>query len=165
MSSQRALAKIPVLGRLAWLMGLYAENFEKLRKLCDLASLKPGSYCSSIGDGLDLDIEVLEVHRHTIELRISYRMTDPSTGAPDPSVVLLVYVDSRQVEASHCYIGKRWQDLLGNYPSAKVMMGHRLRMNSFLNKWLAYLLDQGHSTASLTRVDHAGTAVDKELIA
>ena len=45
-------------------------------------------------------------------------MADPVTGEPDPSAYLRQYHDARQLEATHCYIGRRWQDVIGMYPPA-----------------------------------------------
>ena len=94
-------------------------------------------------------MDVLGVHAYTLELRLSYRMNDPVTGQPDPSAYVRIYRDARQAEVTHCYIGRHWQDVLGLHPSPKVMFGHRLRMNSFLNKWLDYLVGQGHGPHTL----------------
>jgi len=143
------VARIPRLGRFAWLMGLYAENHERLIRLFEPAHLAPGIYGSSIGDGLDLRLDVIEQHRYTTELRLTYAMQDPLTGEPDPSAFLRVYHDARQVEASHCYVGRRWQDVLGLYPPPSALLDHRLRMNTFLGKWLQYLAEQGHGVATL----------------
>jgi uncharacterized protein len=141
---------LPSFSRLTWLMGLYAENYQRISRLLDLRALeRPGSWHSGAGNGLDLVVEVLEVHAYTLELKLSYRMADPVTGQPDPSAYVRIYRDARQAEVTHCYVGRHWQDALGLYPSPKVMFGHRLRMNSFLNKWLEYLLAQGHGPASL----------------
>src|SRR5688572_13033602 len=141
---------MPSLSRLGWLMGLYAENFQRMGRLFDVPSLKKGVYLSKCPQGgLDLVVEVLEVHAYTLELRISYRMSDPVTGRPDPSAYVRIYRDARQAEVTHCYIGRQWQDVLGLHPSSKVMFGHRLRMNSFLNKWLEYLSGQGHGPHTL----------------
>ncbi len=126
-------------------MGLYAENFQRLTSLFDLAHLQEGRYLSRCPGGLDLVVEVLEIHAYTLELRLSYRMQDPVTGRPDPSAHVRVYRDARQAEATHCYVGRNWQDVLGLRPSPRVLFGHRLRMNSFLNKWLEYLKTQGHA--------------------
>jgi uncharacterized protein YqiB (DUF1249 family) len=60
-----------------------------------------------------------------------------------------VYRDARLAEATHCYVGRRWQDALGMHPSARSVLAHRLQMNAFLNKWLDYLAEQGHSRATL----------------
>ena len=143
-------SSMPSLSRLGWLMGLYAENFQRIGRLFDIPSLQKGVYLSRCPQGgLDLVVEVLEVHAYTLELRISYRMSDPVTGRPDPSAYVRIYRDARQAEVTHCYIGRHWQDVLGLHPSPKVMFGHRLRMNSFLNKWLEYLSGQGHGPHTL----------------
>lgn len=140
---------LPRYSRLAWLMGLYGENYQRIGRLIPHGELKPGAYQSRIGDGLDLLVEVLEVHAYTLELRLSYRLRDPVTGENDPSAYVRIYRDARQAEVTHCYIGRRWQDLLGLHPTPKAMFSHRLRMNSFLNKWLDYLVGQGHGPHSL----------------
>ena len=145
--------RIPRISRFGWLMGLYAENFALLTRLFEPADLAPGSWLSCIGDGLDLRLDVLEQHRYTSELRLTYAMQDPLTGEHDPSAFLRLYRDARQVEATHCYVGRRWQDVLGMFPPPAELLDHRLRMNTFLGKWLHYLAEQGHGVATLQRMD------------
>ena len=145
--------RIPRISRFGWQMGLYAENFALLTRLFEPADLAPGSWLSCIGDGLDLRLDVLEQHRYTSELRLTYAMQDPLTGEPDPSAFLRLYRDARQVEATHCYVGRRWQDVLGMFPPPAELLDHRLRMNTFLGKWLHYLAEQGHGVATLQRMD------------
>ena len=142
-------ARIPRLTRFGWLMGLYAENYTRLHALFDPALLAPGVHLSSVGDGLDVRVEIIEQHRYTTELRLTYAMPDPVTGEPDPSAYLRLYNDARQAEATHCYVGRRWQDVIGMYPPPAQVIGHRMRMNTFLGKWLEYLADRGHGTATL----------------
>ena len=144
-------ARIPRIGRFGWLMGLYAENHGLLVRLFEPGDLARGSYRSCIGDGLDLRLDVIEQHAYTSELRLTYAMRDPVTGEPDPSAYLRVYHDARQVEATHCYVGSRWQDVLGMYPPAARLLDHRLRMNTFLGKWLHYLAEGGHGVATLQK--------------
>lgn len=140
---------IPKLSRFGWLMALYAENHERFARLFAPATLAPGVYVSKVGDGLDLQLDVIEQHRYTTELRLTYAMQDPLTGQPDPSAYLRLYHDTCQVEATHCYIGRRWQDVMGLYPPPAELLGHRLRMNTFLGKWLEYLTERGHCGATL----------------
>ncbi|MBW3549903.1 MAG: DUF1249 domain-containing protein [Proteobacteria bacterium] len=142
-------ARIPRLSRLGWLMGLYAENHTRIERLFAPAKLARGRYLSQVDDQLDLHLDVIEQHRYTTELRLSYAMTDPQTGEPDPSAYLRLYNDARQVEATHCYIGRRWQDVIGMYPPPARLFGHRLRMNTFLGKWLEYLAERGHGVGTL----------------
>lgn len=154
------VARIPRISRFGWLMGLYAENFCKLTRLFEPADLAVGAYISSIGDGLDLRVDILEQHRFTTELRMTYSVRDPETGEPDPSAFIRLYRDARQAEATHCYVGRRWQDVIGTYPPAEAVIGHRLRMNTFLNKWLDYLAEGGHGVARLQLTCDASAGVE-----
>lgn len=141
--------RVPGLSRFGWLMGLYAENFRRITRLFEPADLHAGVYLSRIGDGVDVRLEVIEQHRYTTELRLSYAMLDPVTGEPDPSAHLRLYRDARQAEATHCYVGRRWQDVIGMYPPPAEVVDHRMRMNTFLGKWLQYLAERGHGVATL----------------
>ena len=135
--------------RFGYLMGLYAENYVRLTRMFRPEHLTGACFRSSVGDGLDVRLDVIERHPYTIELRLTYDLADPVTGQPDPSAFLRLYRDARQVEATHCYVGRRWQDTLGLDASPRSVLGYRLQMNAFLNKWLEYLGEQGHSRATL----------------
>lgn len=143
------VARIPKLSRFGWLMALYAENYAHLVRLFAPGGLAVGRYVSSVGDGLDLYVDVIETHRYTVELRLTYGIADPVTGEPDPSAFVRLYRDARQAEATHCYVGRRWQDAIGMFPPPAELIGHRVRMNTFLGKWLEYLAEQGHGVATL----------------
>lgn len=134
--------------RFTWLMHLYADNYQRLQDLTDFDLLIPGVFLSEGQDGLLLRLEVLARHNYTLELKLSYTLRDDRTGALDPSAMIRIYLDSAQAEVSHCYIGRRWQDVLGIHPTPAQMVSHRLRMNGFLNKWLLYLKQQKHGHAS-----------------
>jgi len=156
-------ARFPRLSRFGWLMGLYAENHARLTRLFAPADLAEGSYLSSVGDGLDLRLDVMERHRYTVELRLTYDLRDPVTGEPDPSAFLRLYNDARQVETTHCYVGRRWQDVIGLFPPPAEVVGHRLRMNTFLGKWLEYLAERGHGVATLAPDPGAPAVLRPEL--
>ena len=143
---------VPRLSRFAWLMGLYAENHRKLERLLAPGGLAAGVYRSQAHVGLPLRLEVIEQHRFTTELRLTYDVRDPLTGERDPSAHVRFYRDARQAEATHCYLGRRWQDVMGLYPPPAELMDHRMRMNTFLSKWLDYLAGQGHGVASLVAI-------------
>lgn len=143
------------INRFSWLMALYAENHQRLHRLFAPADLETGRYVSSVGDGLDLHLEVIARHAYTVEYRLSYALLDPVTGEPDPSAFLRLYRDAKLVEATHCYIGRRWQDAIGLHPPPAEVLDHRLRMNTFLGKWLQYLAERGHGVGTLMRVGDA----------
>jgi len=142
-------------GRFAYLMGLYAENYWRLTRVFGPERLSVAQYRSSVGDGLDLSFDVLELHRYTIDLRLSYLFTDSSSGQPDPSAHVRLYRDARVAEVTTCYVGSRLEDALGRFPTVRTVMDHRLRMSSFLGKWLEYLEERGHSRYTLQELERA----------
>jgi uncharacterized protein YqiB (DUF1249 family) len=137
--------------RFDWLMGLYAENHRRLARLFAPERLALGEYASSVGDGLDVYLSVQERHPYTLELGLSYAVLDASTGHPAPSAQLRSYLDAHMTEALHCEPGRELWQVLGPLAPARGVMLHRLRMNRFLNHWLEYLGEQGHSLATLER--------------
>ncbi len=148
----RALARALLPGRFDWLMGLYAENHKRLARLFAPQRLMPGEYVSSVDDGLDVQLSVHERHPYTVELGLSYCIIDSGTGNPAPSAQLRMYLDAQVAEALHCEPGRDLWQVLGPLAPARNVLQHRLRMNSFLNRWLEYLAEQGHSIGTLERL-------------
>jgi hypothetical protein len=136
-------------GRFAYLMGLYAENYWRLTRVFGPQRLALGRYESRVGDGLDLHLDVLERHPYTLDLRLSYLFRDEHTGSPDPSAHVRLYADARVAEVTACYVGSRLEDVLGRGAEARAVFDHRLRMSAFLDKWLEYLSERGHSRFTL----------------
>lgn len=142
--------------RYAWLMGMYAENYHRLGKLFAPVTLAPGVYLSSLDDGLDLRLDVIEHHRYTLDLRLTYCFMDGETGELAPSAYVRVYHDANVAEVLHCEGDRRWTRMFGGrLPPARDVFERRLRLNSFLNRWLEYLGEQGHSIGTLQACDSA----------
>lgn len=139
--------------RFAWLMGLHAENFHRLRRLFAIHRLELGHYYSSVGDGLDVVLDVHHRHPYTLDASLSYAQTDAGTGQPAPSAQLRLYLDAHVAEVQHCHPGKQLWQVLGPWPPTAVMSRHRMRMATFLNRWLVYLAEQGHSLGTLERLE------------
>lgn len=147
----------PRLSRFGYLMELYAENFTRFERMFSPLD-RAGRWRSSVDDGMDVHLHLLEQHRYTTLLRLSYDLRDPATGTPDPSAFLRHYRDARLIEVTHCHVGRGWRDVLGPLPGPGTLLGYRLRMNTFLGKWLDYLSGQGHSPFTLHREDDAPAA-------
>lgn len=145
--ADRSCTTLP--GRFAYLMGLYAENYHRFTRVFAPHSLDLGCYRSSVDDGLDLHLEVVERHPYTMELHLTYCMADRDTGGPSPSAWVRIYRDARVAEVTHCDPGKRLWRELGPFPPARTVFQQRMRMASFLNRWLEYLAEQGHSYGTL----------------
>ncbi len=154
LSSERLLSR-----RFVWLMDLYEENFNRLEKLFSPSTLVPDRYRSSVHDGFDVLLEIVERHAYTTEMRLSYDLVDPATGLHTPSAMLRLYADARLAEATHCLPGRQLVDVLGPFPPASTVVEHRLRMNNFLSRWLDYLSGHGHGTQTLMIAGTAGGPV------
>ena len=152
----RSAAVLP--SRFAWLMGLYAENYHRLARLFATERLALGRYRSSLDDGLDLHLDVLERHRYTLDLRLSYAFVDAATGEPAPSAQLRVYQDAHMAEVLDLCADRRLVRAIGPLHPARSLLQRRVRMSSFLNRWLEYLAEQGHSVGTLERLDLAAAA-------
>ncbi|MBU6198409.1 MAG: DUF1249 domain-containing protein [Xanthomonadaceae bacterium] len=139
----------PLPGRFAYLMGLYAENYHRLARLFAPQELGAGSFVSSVDDGLDVRLDMVERHRYTLELHLTYCITDAHTGGPSPAAWLRMYRDAHVAEVTHCHPGQRLWRELGPFAPVKTVFQHRMRMATFLNRWLEYLGEQGHSRATL----------------
>lgn len=136
-------------GRFAWLMGLYSENYHRLSRLFAPQRLKIGSYLSSLDDGVDVRLDVVERHRYTLDLHLTYCFVDRETGELAPSADLRMYHDAHMAEVLDCRADQRLSRRIGPLRPARNIFQQRLRMSSFLNRWLEYLAEQGHSVGTL----------------
>lgn len=135
--------------RFSWLMGLYSENYHRLARLFGPKDLPIGSYLSSLDDGLDVRLDVLERHRYTLDLHLTYCFVDSDTGESAPSAQLRMYHDAHMAEVLDCRADRRLSQVLGPLRPARSVFQQRVRMSSFLNRWLEYLAEQGHSIGTL----------------
>ena len=140
--------------RFAWLMGMHAENHHRLDRMFAPQRLVPGVYVSSVGDRLDLVLQVLEHHPYTVDLSLSYLMTDEQTGLRQPGARIRMYRDARVAEVLSNCEDAPLQDLVSRLLPPRTVFDKRLRSSSFLNRWLEYLAEQGHSIGTLQRLPH-----------
>ena len=91
-----------------------------------------------------LRIDLLERARFTLEFKLSYAGFDTPEQRPNPSAHVRFYLDAQVAEVTACHRGRRIEDVLGRGAGSEAVLQHRLRMNVFLQKWLAYLEDCGH---------------------
>jgi uncharacterized protein YqiB (DUF1249 family) len=135
--------------RFSWLMGLYSENYHRLMRLFAPHDLAIGSYVSTLDDGLDVRLDVLERHRYTLDLHLTYCFIDSETGESAPAAQLRMYHDAHMAEVIDCRADRRLVRAIGPLPPARSILQQRVRMSSFLNRWLEYLAEQGHSIGTL----------------
>ncbi len=137
--------------RFSWLMGMHSENYHRLARLFAPQRLVAGRYLSSLDDHLDVLLEVTEHHRYTVDLILTYCLRDDKTGGLVPSANIRMYRDARMAEVLHYHSDLRLERAIGPLPPARTIFERRVRQSSFLNRWLEYLAEQGHSIGTLER--------------
>lgn len=128
-----------------WLLGLYTDNFERLRRLVDARHMVPGRYFNEAPGQPALVLDLLEQQPYTTLLRLSVRFAE-SVPAEDPESYWRVYHDARQAEVTHCRFDAHRVRLFAPNTPARLIAQYRRRMNSFANKWLEHLLQGGYET-------------------
>ena len=126
------------------LMSLYESNYLRLLQLIPELNRLDGYYRSRVAGDCDLHVEILERRRYTVTMSLSYFFYEESVRIADPDMKVRVYLDGQLAE-SMGFSGERRHAAFG-----RLMRVHRAELdarwhrNIILNKWLDYLIDQGH---------------------
>ena len=131
------------------LMALYESNYLRLLQLIPELHRLDGYYRSSVAGDCALHVEILDRSRYTITLSLSYFFYDGDTRVADPDMKIRVYLDGQLTEAMG-FSGMGVSDNHRHSELRRLSRAHRheldsrWRRNIVLNKWLDYLMDQGH---------------------
>ncbi len=131
-------------------MDLYNENYRQLNLLFDDVLLSQDRMISRVRDELPIYLEVLERHRYTTVARLTYFLQD-GVGriTPDPDARIRIYHDAQMAEATHCYPQSDREPMKGVLAALSDVVDHRWKMNRLLDKWLDFLIHQGHGVETL----------------
>ena len=161
-----ALAKIaPGLGPLSYLLNLYEENFVLLTKLLGSVRNYSGAHLSHVPTKPPLWLEIIEQQPYTSILRITHSFNAARGIVLDPNAYIRVYHDTKQAETTHCFRGAELKKLFSTDAQLHEVKEKRLQMTAFLNKWLHYLLESGHSPSSFAPVDALPAAPASPILA
>ncbi len=102
-----------------------------------------------------LRLQILERHRYTSFMRLTYDFSENCETRFAPDAHIRLYHDARMAEvtAFDC-VQACSRDTHPAYP-ARQMMHRAFRKNRALERWLDYLLKQGHSVATMQPGRHA----------
>jgi uncharacterized protein len=126
------------------LMSLYESNYLRLLQLIPELNRLDGYFRSRVAGDCDLHVEILERSRYTVTMSLSYFFNEEGVRIADPDMEVRVYLDGQLAE-SMGFSGERRHAAFG-----RLMRVHRAELdarwhrNIILNKWLDYLIDQGH---------------------
>ncbi len=124
----------------AGLMDLYERNYIGLRRLVPVLPRDRRPWLSRVPNGLDLHLQLLERHRYTTDLILTYRFEKPEGVRFEPDLQLRIYHDARQAEVMSAHLRNRPEFAAESCARLRT----RWRINRFLLKWLNYCLHQGH---------------------
>ena len=125
-------------------MALYESNFLRLLQVVPEIERLDGYYKSRVAGDCDLHLEIIERSRYTITLSLSYFFYEEDVRIADPDMKIRIYLDGRLAEAMQVGKGYRHPALRRMSRTSSMELGARWRRNMLLNKWLDYLVDQGH---------------------
>lgn len=126
------------------LMSLYESNFIRLQQLIPELSRLDGYYKSRVAGDCDLHVEILERARYTVTLSLTYFFVENGTRVADPDMKIRAYLDGRLAEAMSYTGHHRHAEIRRLTRAHRHELDSRWRHNIVLNKWLEYLMDQGH---------------------
>jgi len=126
------------------LMTLYESNFLRLRQLIPELERLDGYYQSRVAGDCDLHLEILDRSRYTVTLSLSYFFQVDGMRIADPDMKVRAYLDGYLAEAMSLSGDHRHAELRRLTRAHRAELDSRWRRNIVLNKWLEYLMDQGH---------------------
>lgn len=126
------------------LMALYESNFLRLQRVIPDLDRLDGYYRSRVAGDCDLHLEIVERSRYTVTLSLSYFFVEDGVRIADPDMHVRVYLDGRLAEAMHFNGDHRHPGLRRLIQAHRYELDLRWRRNMVLNKWLEFLMGQGH---------------------
>jgi len=126
------------------LMLLYESNFLRLQQLIPELARLDGHYQSRVAGDCDLHLEILNRSKYTITLSLSYFFKEEGVRIADPDMKVRAYLDGHLAEAMSLGGNRRHAELRRLTLAHRAELGARWRRNIVLNKWLEYLMHQGH---------------------
>ena len=126
------------------LMSLYESNYLRLHQLIPELERLDGYYRSCVAGACDLHIEIIERSRYTVTLSLSYFFYESEQRIADPDMRVRAYFDGQLAEALTFYGDNRYAEIGWLSRVYSKELDQRWHRNIVLNKWLEYLMDQGH---------------------
>ena len=129
------------------LMSVYESNFLRLKHLVPDLDRLDGCYRSRVAGDCDLHLEIMERSRYTVTLTLTYYFEGEEGRIADPDLLVRAYLDGQLAEAMSLGGldgGHRHAELRRLAMTHRRELDARWTRNVVLNKWLDYLIEQGH---------------------
>jgi uncharacterized protein YqiB (DUF1249 family) len=141
-----ALFLKPRLGRL---QDVQEEIYRQLQLLIPEQVIHFDSFISEVPDSPILRMDVLERHPYTQFFRLTYAFDGTGEQALQPDAHIRMYKDARLAEVTSFDPDQGCRRTASPYYPHRQLFQKTWRQNLALDKWLGYLLQQGHSLTTM----------------
>jgi len=150
-SQPNGLRKDPALKRL---QEMQEEIYRQLHLLIPDQIAFTDSLISCVTGSPDLRLEVLERHRYTTFFRLTYEFREGEERSYAPDAHIRFYHDAHIAEATSFNLRQGCiRTAHPSYPPKQILQ-QAWRRNRALDRWLDYILKQGHSVATMRPAEH-----------
>ena len=119
----------------------HEDNYYLLGLILPSQLIESNIYQSSLTDKPQLNVNVINKFKYTIELEFSYMFK----FGKSEKIHIKLYQDAKVAEIVYCTDVQQFIRLMGPRICPKIHKETRSVLNVFLNKWLNYLLQNGYS--------------------
>ncbi len=135
--------------RLKRLQEMQAEIFRQLLLLIPEHVVHYDSFQSQVSGSPMLRMDVLERHPYTHFLRLTYQFGEKEKRRISPDAHIRMYQDARLAEVTSFNPQQGFRRLAHPWYPQHQLLQRTWRQNLALDKWLGYLLHQGHSVVTM----------------
>jgi len=127
----------------------HEDNYHLLGLLLPNKLIESYTYTSSLMDKPQLNIQVINNYKYTLELEFSYAFD----FGKSEKILIKIYQDAKVAEIVYCTDVQQFIRLMGPKICPKIHKETRSVLNIFLNKWLNYLLQNNYSHNQWDTID------------
>lgn len=135
--------------KLKRLQHLQTEIFRQLQLLIPDEMAQYDSFQSRVHGSPLLRMDILERHPYTYFVRLTYEFENDDQKEIAPDAHIRIYNDARLAEVTSYNPDQGFTRSANPYFPHIQLFRHSWRQNQALDKWLSYLLHQGHSLTSM----------------
>ncbi len=129
----------------ASLMELYEDSYIMLRRLIPEIETIDVGLISIVPGSVPLMLQILSRHKFTTTVFLTHRFENGEQVYDDPGLTVNIYHDARMAEVSVDDAIDIFGIQLNCRQRTDLELDKRWELNKFLNKWLQYCLQEGHS--------------------
>jgi len=138
--------------RLKRLQEVQGEIYRQLLLLIPDHGVHHDSFQSRVAGSPLLRMDILERHPYTHFLRLTYQFGDEEQHKISPDAHIRMYQDARLAEVTAFNPKQGFRRLAHPWYPQVQLLQRTWRQNLTLDKWLGYLLHQGHSVVTMQPV-------------